>query len=314
MTGLQILSKKIDITKLTREDFDTPELKAKYFRANNRSLDRLHLPEMTAEVYNPIAQEEFNNPKMDKANLHFETASEYYIKKARLFVLACDLGVKLSALDSSNYIWNEDYYIHSHFLINIDIAEELYREEGTDEREASAYTVYIDREPKNCSADTALWDTLYRLCFKAIVSRKAMLLGTIDKCLSFLQSVLDYSNGFSENITGIQRATLEKYCAYYTTLLTDESFKEFSTVNNDVSFFADNEATHKDYVETYRSLLRSLVRCSGEELENLRDIVSMIEDPYIDEILAKDLDPEDFLSGGYLENEDGEFEDSDSEE
>lgn len=305
MTGLQILSKKIDITKLTREDFDTPELRAKYFRANNRSLDRLHLPVMTAEVYNPIAQEEFNNPKMDKANLYFETASEYYIKKARLFVLACDLGVKPSTLDSSNYIWNEDYYIHSNFLINIDIAEELYRERGVDEREASAYEVYVAQDPKSCSADAALWDTLYRLCFKAIISRKAMLLGNVDKCLSTLQSMVEYTNGFSENISSVQRATLEKYCAHYTVLLTNEEFKLFSSANNDITLFADNKSTHKDYVETYRSLLRSLVRCSGEELETLRDIASTVEDPYIEEILAKDLDPEDFLSGGYLENEDG---------
>lgn len=314
MTGLQILSKKIDITKLTREDFDTPELRGKYFRANNRSLDRLHLPEMTAEVYNPIAQEEFNNPKMNKANLYFETASEYYIKKARLFVLACDLGVKPSILDSSNYIWNEDYYIHSNFLINVDIAEELYRENEVDEREASAYTVYVKQDPKSCSADTALWDTLYKLCFKAIISRKAMLLGNIDRCLSTLQSIVEYTNGFSENITSVQRATLEKYCAHYTALLTNEEFKLFSSANNDITLFADNISTHRDYVETYRSLLRSLVKCSGEELETLRDVVSTVEDPYIEEILAKDLDPEDFLSGKYLENEDGELEDIGSEE
>ena len=314
MTGLQILSKKIDITKLTREDFDTPELRGKYFRANNRSLDRLHLPEMTAEVYNPIAEEEFNNPKMDKANLKFETASEYYIKKARLFVLACDLGVKPNVLDSSSYIWNEDYYIHSNFLINVDIAEELYREEGEDEREASAYTVYIKQDPKGCAADTTLWNTLYRLCFKAITSRKAMLLGNIDKCLNTLQSIVEYTNGFSENVSSVQRATLEKYCAYYTTMLTNEEFKAFSSSNNDISVFADCEANRKDYIETYRSMLRSLVRCSGEELENLRDIMSTVEDPYIEYILAKDLDPEDFLSGGYLENEDGELEDTGSEE
>lgn len=314
MTGLQILRKKIDITTLTREDFDDRALRAKYFRANNLELDRLHLPVMTAEVYNPIAQEEFNNPKMDKANLQFETASEYYIKKARLFVLACDLGVKLNTLDSSNYIWNEDYYIHSNFLINVDIAEELYREKGTDEREASAYEVYITQDPKGCSADTALWDTLYKLCFKAITSRKAMLLGNIDRCLRTLQSIVEYTNGFSENISSVQRAMLEKYCAHYTALLTNEEFKLFSSANNDITLFADNESTHKDYIETYRSLLRSLVRCSGEELETLRDVVSTVEDPYIEEILAKDLDPEDFLSGGYLENEDGEFEDTDSEE
>ena len=296
-----------DITKLTREDF-IPELRAKYFRANNRDLDRLHLPAMTAEVYNPIAENEFNNPRMDKANLKFETASSYYIRKAQLFVLACDLGVSPKALDSSSYIWNEDYYIHSHFLINVDIAEELYRENGEDEREASAYTVYVKQEPRNSSVDMVLWNQLYKFCYTATVTRKAMLMHKVSQCLSFLVNVLQYTNGFAENASGAQIATLRNYTQFFKELLENEEASAFIKATNDIEVFGAFEATRKDYVETYRTLIRQLVGCAGDGLNHFRAEMSAVEDPYIEAILAEELDPEDFLSGSYLENEDGSSE------
>lgn len=311
MTGLQVLRKlntaKKDITTLTREDF-IPELRAKYFRAYNRELDRLHLPAMTKEVYEPIANEEFNNPKMDKANLKFETASSYYIRKAQIFVLACDLGVSPKSLDSSNYIWNEDYYIHSNFLINIDIAEDLFRESGDDWRDASAHTIYVKQEPRSNAVDTALWNQLYKLCYKAIVTRKAMLLSKIPQCLSFLISVAEYTNGFSENCTGAQTATLKSYTQFFTELLNDENASAFIKSTNDIEVFGAYEATAKDYVETYRVMLRRMSSCAGDQLIAFKQDLSLVEDPYIDLILAEDLDPEDFLSGGYLENESDEEE------
>ena len=324
ITGLQILkdmtksttevveirpkSKKTDITTLTRADFCSSELRAKYFRAYNRDLDRLHLPVMTKEVYEPIAQEEFNNPRMDKANLKFETASSYYIRKAQLFVLACDLGVNPKTLDSSNYIWNEDYYIHSNFLINIDIAEELYREGGDDWRDASANQIYIKQEPRNSSVDYALWNQLYKLCYGAILSRKVMLLHKVPQCLSFLVSVAEYTNGFAENCTGTQTATLKSYVQFFTELLNNEEALKFINSTNDIELFAKHEATRKDYVETYRNVLRRMSSCAGNELEYFRrELTANLEDPCLELILAEELDPEDFLSGGYLENEsDGE--------
>lgn len=311
MTGLQVLeikrkTAKRDICTIQRHEFSTPELRTKYFRANNRDLDRLHLPEMTAEVYEPIANEEFANPRMDKANLKFETASKYYIRKAQLYVLAYDLGVSPKTLDSSNYIWNEDYYIHSNFYINMHIADELYRENGDDERDATAYTVYIKQDPRSSSTDVTLWNSLYKMCFKAITHRKAMLMHKIPQCLSFLVNVLEYTNGFTENATGVQSATLKSYAQFFLDLLNDKAAAEFIKGTNDIEVFASYEATAKDYIETYRSMLRRMTGCSGVDLENLRDVLSTIEDPYIDLILEETSDPEDWLSGGHLENEDGE--------
>ena len=315
-TGLQILKNlsktKTDITKLTREDFSSPELRAKYFRAYNRSLDRLHLPAMTKEVYEPIANEEFNNPKMDKANLKFETASSYYIRKAQLFELACDLGVNPKSLDSSNYIWNEDYYIHSNFLINIDIAEDLFRESGDDWRDAKADVVYIRQEPRSSAVDKNTWDTLYKFCVGAIASRKAMLLSKVSQCLSFLMNVVEYTNGFAENATRAQSATLNSYLEFFAEMTKNEEALAFINSTNDIEMFAMYECTAKDYVETYRSMLRQLIRGTGEDLGYFKDYLTAarpdIDDPFIDKLIAVDIDPEDFLSGGHLENEDGETE------
>ncbi len=296
---------KIDITKLTRADFKTPALRAKYFRANNLSLDRLHLPEMTAEVYNEVAKD-FKGPKTAKANLSFDTASSYFIRKAQLRVLAEDLGVNPSTLDSSNYIWNEDYYIHPNFLVNLNIAEDLFRERGDDWREASANTVYIAKDAKNTSLDAELWENLYHFCFIAIVSRKAMLLHKVPQCLSFLMSILEYSNGFTENVTGAQLSVMRSYIEFFTNLLTDEEASSFIKSNTDVEVFGAYEATASDYVETYRTMLRQLVRCTGDELEYFRDIMSTVSDPNLEKILEQAMDPEDCLSGVYLDNEDDE--------
>lgn len=309
MNGTQILKQlakkatKVDITKLTREDFSSPTLKAKYFRHDNKQLDRLHLPAMTKEVYEPIAQEEFNNPRMDKANLKFETASSYYIRKAQLFVLACDLGVNPKTLDSSNYIWNEDYYIHSNFLINAEIAEDLFRERGIDYKSATANEVYINQDGRRSVVDVKLWNELFNFCYTAIVTRKAMLLQKVSQCLSFLVSVSESSCGFSENITATQANTLRSYIEFFTGLLKDENASEFIKSHNDIEVFADHSDTRSDYINTYRSLMRKFSGCAGDELEQFKTDFTKIEDPYIESLIAKEMDLEDFLSGIYLSNE-----------
>ena len=301
-------STKVDITALTRDDFSTAQLRAKYFRANNRSLDRLHLPEMTAEVYNKIAKENFTGPRVDPKNLSFETASSYYIKKARLLVLAKDLGISPKRLDASEYLWNEDWYIHSNLWLNSVIVEDLFKERAVDERYLSAHTVYISQDPKHNAVDLNMWNRLYNFCYTAIVHRKAMLLNKVSQCVSFLLSVLEYTNGFTENCSGMHNATMKSYLTFFTELLADKEALEFIQNTNDIEVFAKNEDTLKDYVETYRTMLRRMFRCSGEELDTLKAELSKVEDPYIDLLVAKELDPEDFLSGSYIQNEEDDSE------
>lgn len=315
MENLAILDKfavkneKINIAGLKRSDFATFELRSKYFRHNNKWLDRLHMPEPSPEEYADTAAQIFSKQANSATAFSIYTASDYYIKKVKIAILARDLGVPVKQLYTHDYIWNEDYYIHSNFLINMDIAEDLFREREDDYRELTAWNVYVDRDAVKHSVPEELWNGLYNFCFTAITIRKAMLLHKVQQCLGCLMSMLESTEGFSINTTSAQIATLKSYAQFFTELLNDKSYKEFLIAHNDVDVFAKCDATSKDYVETYRTMLRQLIRGSGEDLEFFRRDMSKVEDPCLELILAKDLDPEDCLSGSYISNEDdGEFE------
>ena len=193
-------------------------------------------------------------------------------------------------------------YTECNFWHNLDLVEEAWRDKEEDLRNASSYKVYIEMDAKSAYLDEELYTDLYKLCYKAVVRRKAMLLCKVDKCISFLQSIVDYTNGFSENITVAHRQTMMGYFTFFKELLTDENFKLFTISHNDITVFADNPSTHNDYVESYRSMMRGLTKCSGNDLEFFKADLSLVEDPYLDELLAKTTDPEDYLSGSYLNN------------
>ena len=137
LENLTVKNEKINIAGLKREDFATPELRAKYFRHNNKWLDRMHMPEPSPEEYAETAMQ---------LGIKTNDVSDYYMKKVKIAILAKDLGVSVKQLYTYDYIWNEDYYIHSDFLVNMDIAEDLFREREVDYRELTAWNVYIDRD------------------------------------------------------------------------------------------------------------------------------------------------------------------------
>lgn len=301
--GKVVKPRKIKVVELTRKDCEkVPEL-AKYFVVNNKYLDRFHIPELTAEQYAEIAKEFKQSSRFDERNLKLETASDYYIRKARVIAVAKDLGISPNLLDTSDYFWDERMYTEYDFWHNVRVVDDAWREEGEDMRNASSYKVYVSMDAKSTVLDTELYDTLYNFCYTAVVQRKAMLLCKVDKCISFLQSLVEYTNGFKENISTAHRATLNSYFTFFTELLKDKEGRAYIVNNNDVEVFAANESTRTDYIETYRNMLRGLTKCKGDELDFFRTDMSLVEDPYIEQILAKELDPEDFLSGTYLENE-----------
>ena len=297
---LTVKNEKINIAGLKREDFATPELRSKYFRHNNKWLDRMHMPEPSPEEYAETAM---------RLGIKTTEVSDYYMKKVKIAILAKDLGVSVKQLYTYDYIWNENYYIHSDFLVNMDIAEDLFRERETDYKELTAWNVYIDRDAVKYSVPEELWNGLYNFCYTAITLRKAMILSKVQQCLSFLMNMLDSTEGFSINTTSAQIATLQSYMNFFTELLKDSNYKEFLHAHTDIDVFANCESTVKDYVETYRTMLRQLIRGTGSDLEFFRQDMSKVEDPCLELILAEDLDPEDCLSGSYISDEDdGEFE------
>jgi hypothetical protein len=280
--------KKYHIASLKPEDFaDKPEIRNKYFWNKIRSLDRFHIPELSKSEYEAIAKDFRRTSKFDERCLKYETASSYYIRKARVEAVAKDLGCKASDIDLTDYIWDERYYVRYSFIENMHYADEMYRDDPDrdDDREASAYTVYIKQDPKTSAIDVELWDELYYFCTKAIQARKAMLLSKVDKCLGFLISVLEYTNGFADNATSHQVATMQGFKKFFAELLGDKEFYEFLTRNNDITVFAKDELTHNDYVDTYRSLCKLLIRGTDEDMAYFEDMLKAVDDPYLEELL-----------------------------
>lgn len=287
---------KLKLAALTLEDCEKcPQLK-KYFRANNTDLDRFHIPEIDAERYAEIASTFRRTSRFNEANLKMETASDYYIRKARVQALAEELGVSSSFLDTTDYCWDEKFYTVFDTMRQIDELEDAWKDNEDDYRSWSAHKIYIELDPKHSAMDYELYNSLYHFCYTMIVNRKAMLLCKVDKCISFLHSLIEYTNGFAENVTGAQLATMRSYMNFFTETLTDAETAAWIQATNDVEVFGKNEALHNDYVETYRTMLRGIVR--GGSIEDFRQMMSKVEDPYLDEILAdEDLEP---LSEAYL--------------
>lgn len=276
---------RIKLTELTRESFaDRSEILNKYFRHNNVPLDRFHIPSMSSERYTELVGDpaKLKNP----SNAKLETATRYYIDKMRLLDVAKDLGCTVKQLDLSDYIWDDRYYVRYSFLENIAVVDEWYRDNGVDNRYSkTAYDSYIREDPRTALLDEELFDNLYSFCISAIRQRKAMLLGKVDKCLSMLKNVIEYTNGFAENPTRNMMSALKGYQSYFEKLLSDADMKEFLKTHNDITVFGDDICTRSDYIATYKALLKGIISGEDSDLNSVSDLLGTISDPYICYIL-----------------------------
>lgn len=274
----------IKISALKREDFaDRPEILNKYFRHDNRPLDRFHIPDITPARYEELV----GDPKKLKniKNAKLETATKYYIDKIKLASVAKDLNCSVKQLDLTDYIWDERYYVRYNFIENIFVVDDWYRDYNEDVRYAStAYDAYIHEDPRVGITDMEVFDNLYSFCISAIRQRKVMLLGKVDRCLSMLRNIIEYTHGFTENPTRQMIATLKGYQTYFEELLNDSSMKEFLKSNNDLTVYGNDEITHTDYIDTYKSIVRGLVSGSDEDIRTLADLLTGVEDPYLEEM------------------------------
>ena len=289
---------KLKVAALTLKDCDIAPILRKYFKANNKLLDRFHIPEISAERYAEIAAKFKRTSRFNEANLKMDTASDYYIRKARVQNVAEELGVSPNFIDTTDYVWDENFYTAFSTMRQIDELDDAWKLNEDDSRYWSANKVYIECDPKHNVVDYELYDSLYHFCYTAIVNRKAMLLCKVDKCLSFLHRLAEYTNGFAENATSAHMATLRSYMSFFIETLSDKDAVAWLANTNDVKVFGNNEALHNDYVDTYRTMLKGIVR--GGDIESFRQILSKVEDPYIDEILT-DIETET-LSESYLKD------------
>ena len=304
-------SRSIKVAYLTKADYDKYPRIRPFFRVNNQTLDRFHIPEITAEEYAVIAKEFKDTPKFNKDNLRYDTASTYYIRKARVIKLANMLGIKPSEIDTKDYIWDERYYTCRNFWDNVEEVDEAFRTEGDDEREASAWDVYISEDWRQHTFDIKTYEELFKFCYKAIRVRKAMLLSKVEQCVSFLVSLAERTNGFSENVSGDVQATLTKYMTFFEDLLSNEEFKAYIANTNDIEVFGNDDLTRSDYIEAYRRMLKCLQR--GGELMYFKAVLNAVEDPYLDCILDDDMHLDEITGVQYIIDGDSEEEPEDED-
>lgn len=286
-------NKKLDVASITKTEFilrnpsKSKELITRYFRVNNKHLDRLHIPALTKEEYaKEIAIYVGKGKSVTKDNVDFDTATAYFKQKMAKERLARDLGMSSSKLDFSSYSWNEDWYVYHNLMVSVDYAEDKFKEEPKED--PTAYDVYIKLDAHQSVLDNALYNELYNFCSKAISSRKAMLLMKVEQCVSTLVNIIEQTNGFSMNISGNTLRTLEYYKQYFTDLLADEEYAKFISENNDITVYAVDDSTHRDYIETYAYLVKKLIGIKSEDTymeDFLRSVLANGDDDYIDEII-----------------------------
>lgn len=273
-----VFSTKIQLTALKREDFKhRPEILEKYFRHNCRPLDRFHIPSISAKEYAELAK-----GATKATNRSLETATEYYVRKIQIEMVAKDLGVKAKLIDLTDYTWDERWYVCYSLLENMDVVDNWFR----DHEEPEPVYKFSDNVQQGV-IDTQTFDYLFQLCIIAIKQRKAMLLGKVDKCLAFLMNVLEYTCGLSQNATRPMVNTLQSYKIYFKTLLEDVEMKAFLKETDDIKVFGHDERTHTDYVRFYRDIGIKLVRGTDQDLKNLSWLYEAVEDPYLDEIFEE---------------------------
>ena len=277
---------KIKLAALTREDCKKDPRLYKYFRNGNTELDRFHIPEIGKEQYEEIAKTFKQTARFDAKNLKFDTATDYYIRKARVQAVADELGISSSLLDLTDYTWDETWYTCYDLMRNADEVDEAWKADREEDRDLSSYTCYIKMDPKQASVPMELFNSLYNFCYTAIVKRKAMLYCKVDKCLGFLHSLIEYTNGFSTNCTSAQVAILRSYTQFFLDINQNEDAANWISNTDDIDVFAKNPATHSDYIETYRKMLMGILR--NADIGYFREVLSQVKDPYIEEIL----DPE----------------------
>lgn len=284
--------KKIDVTRLTRQDF-SKALVDKYFQVGNTSINRFHLPEINKRDYLLFVLQSKNIKS--KENLNFETASAYYKDLARKSTLANALGTNVKNLDFSNYIWDEDLYKYSNLFVAMQYQEDLFRDQGK----------ITYQEPNMTSLDTDTYDKLEDFIYKVIKNRYLMLL-EVEPLVGLLNNILEYTNGNSTNATESMNSAMKGMLRHYEKLCSDKSTVEFLKSNNDFTIYGMDSDTRKDYIDSYRKVLRMLTSIRHERLDYCRDFIHQDTDIY-EELILSDEDieviSEDYLDDGDLDDE-----------
>ena len=269
----------------------------KYFRHDNHDLEVFHMPELTEEEYTEYIKE---NKVKGEDNQVFETASAYYKKKAQHYIIAKDLEISLKMLSFKDYNTNELYYTYSSYSDSVRYAEEeWYREEDNDM--PTSKELYIDMCGHKNTLDMDLYKELETVCLKLTKARLAMIF-EVKKIVYILKDILEYTNGFAENITAEQNSSLIAAKNRLEKMLNDKELVEWIKAGNtDYTLYAECEDTRSIYIKEYHDILSAWTGRGGEAY--YKSVIHNEIDKYEDLMFEENVDD---ISVSYIENRDNE--------
>ena len=239
---------KIKIVELKKEDL-SKELAEKYFKtAYGQEADRFYIPKLTNEAYTEFIKSYLTKSKkpINNDNLNLETATQYFKDKARKELIAKDLGISVNYIDFKDYQWSDADHEFGNENYNLAIRLDPYMTPSLSTKEYVDYKVSV--------VDVKLFNELWRVCYKAITTYKAMMLEFIEKLINLLINIQKYTDGFKTNCTKQMSASMRSYYTKIKTLLSDKEYIEWYRTTSDVELFMDNESTCRLFTETYLKL------------------------------------------------------------
>lgn len=185
----------------------------------------------------------------------------------------------MEKLDLSSLEVGAEKKIHILDLLNQEEEREeaYFLEQEEKSRNANSFELYITQDPRKGFLDIDLFTNLYNFCIKAIKSRLVMILD-LEKVISSLVNIEEYTYGFKENPTVTQAESLKAFYRDIKAKLSDKKVKEFIKVNNDYTVFGCDDATRCDYITTYQKVIRLLTNTCGESLEFYKDVINNVKD------------------------------------
>lgn len=185
----------------------------------------------------------------------------------------------MEKLDLSSLEVGAEKKIHILDLLNQEEEREeaYFLQEEEKSRNANSFELYITQDPRKGFLDIDLFTNLYNFCIKAIKSRLVMILD-LEKVISSLVNIEEYTYGFKENPTVTQAESLKAFYRDIKAKLSDKKVKEFIKVNNDYTVFGCDDATRCDYITTYQKVIRLLTNTCGESLEFYKDVINNVKD------------------------------------
>lgn len=270
---------------------DTEETRAqkslvlnKYFRFDNHSLDRFHLPDLTEDEYETeIAS--YRNVK--HKNQKLKTASDYFKRKVQMNIVLRDLGIEGYSLDYcktckkqpadrlslKGYRGSPELFEFPSWEDNMYwLREEKYLQDmfDPDNKYPSMKELYIDSDPYRSTDYIEIFTKCWKLV-KDLVKRRIVMITGADSLIFSLCNLIKKTDGLQGGASKGQIASLEKYYKEIKLITDNKEVSEWVLKgNNDYTLYVlnGNSSTLMDYVETYQKILRTVFNVRPNESLN----------------------------------------------